>query len=166
MNAPFRLLPAIFLVASAALTAQETKPSAGATSAPKSAAADQEVLEAKFKDSLTNATLSGLWSGIKDGALTPAKEDQYEVTSATKLTADTWLLTARMQYGKRDLTIPVPVQVRWAGDTPVICVTDFAIPGGGTYSARVLIYAGTYAGTWTGKDHGGLLHGAITHRKK
>ena len=51
--------------------------------------------------------------------------------------------------------------VRWAGDTPVISVTNFGIPLIGTYSARVVIYQGQYAGTWSGKTHGGHLFGKI-----
>ena len=49
--------------------------------------------------------------------------------------------------------------------TPVIVVDKVPVPGGGTYSARVLIYEKTYAGTWTGGDHGGLLNGVITNQK-
>jgi len=30
----------------------------------------------------------------------------------------------RIQNGKRDVTAPVPVAVKWAGDTPVIMLTD------------------------------------------
>jgi hypothetical protein len=36
-----------------------------------------------------------------------------------------------------------------------------SIPGLGTYTARVLIYRGQYAGTWSGGDHGGELWGRI-----
>jgi hypothetical protein len=51
--------------------------------------------------------------------------------------------------------------VKWAGDTPVISVTNVAFPGLGTYSARVVVYDGQYAGTWGGKDHGGQMFGKI-----
>jgi len=58
------------------------------------------------------------------------------------------------------------VQVKWAGDTPVITLDNVGIPGGNSYSARVLIYNKTYAGTWSGGDHAGLLNGVITNEKE
>ncbi len=58
------------------------------------------------------------------------------------------------------------MQVKWAGDTPVITLDNVGMPGGGnSYSARVLIYDKTYAGTWSGGDHVGLLNGVITSGK-
>ena len=114
---------------------------------------------------MTKATMSGRWSGIKDGRLTPEKEDKYTIVSVAKLGGDAWIVNARIQYGEKDFTVPLPVQVKWAGDTPVIIVDKVGVPGSGTYSARVLIYEKTYAGTWTGGDHGGLLNGVITTEK-
>ena len=58
--------------------------------------------------------------------------------------------------------IPLPpLEVKWAGDTPVITLTDLAIPGLGTFTARVLFYRGEYCGTWSAVDHGGTLFGKI-----
>ena len=124
-----------------------------------------EELEAKFKATLSQATLAGRWCSIKDGQLGPEIEDKYTILGVTKLGGDVWLINARIQYGKQDFVAPIPVQVKWAGDTPVIVVDKVPVPGGGTYSARVLIYEKTYAGTWTGGDHGGLLNGVITNQK-
>jgi hypothetical protein len=56
----------------------------------------------------------------------------------------------------------MPLKVFWAGDTPVISLTDLSIPGLGTYTARVMVYRDQYAGTWKAKDHGGHLFGRIT----
>lgn len=123
-------------------------------------------LEAKFKTTLTKATLSGRWCSIKDGKLGPDKDDKYTILSVTKLTGDTWLINARIQYGTQDVVAPIPVLVKWAGDTPVIVVDNVGIPGIATYSARVLIFEKTYAGTWSGGDHGGLLSGVITNQKE
>ena len=44
----------------------------------------------------------------------------------------------------------------------MITLDNVPVPGGGVYSARVLVYGDTYAGTWSGGDHGGLLNGIIT----
>ncbi|SRR6266545_8376728 len=125
-----------------------------------------EQLEATFKATLTRATLSGRWCAIKEGQLGPEKEDKYTVLAVTKLAPDSWLINARIQYGKTDLVAPIPVQVKWAGDTPVIILDNVGIPGANSYSARVMIYEKTYAGTWSGGDHGGLLSGVITNQNE
>ena len=43
----------------------------------------------------------------------------------------------------------------------MIQVTDLVVPTLGTFSARVLIHGDQYAGTWSGKDHGGQMYGHI-----
>jgi outer membrane protein assembly factor BamB len=59
------------------------------------------------------------------------------------------------------VTVPVVVDVVWAGDTPMIQVTEMSIPMLGTYSARVVIFGDQYAGLWSGSDHGGHMFGTI-----
>jgi hypothetical protein len=126
--------------------------------------ATPEELEAVFKTTLTKATLAGRWCSIKDGELGPEKEDQYTIVSVTKLSADAWLINAKIKYNQKEFVAPIPVQVKWAGDTPVLIVDKLPLPGG-VYSARVLIYEHTYVGTWSAGDHGGLLKGVITNAK-
>ncbi|HMC27673.1 MAG TPA: hypothetical protein VKM56_07745 [Verrucomicrobiae bacterium] len=154
--------------------ASEVRPAENepASEAPKPKP-DQDQLEATFKTTLTKATLSGRWcSVLPDGKksegrlkLSPEKEDKYTIVGVSKLKGDSWLIRARIQYGKVDVVAPIPIEVKWAGDTPVIVVDKMTMPGGGTYSARVMIYENTYAGTWSGGDHGGLLNGVINHEK-
>jgi len=122
-------------------------------------------LEAKFTATLTNATLKGHWCAIKDGQLGPEQDDKYSILGVSKIGGDIWLVNARIQYGTNDIVAPIPVRVKWAGDTPVIVLDKVGIPGAATYSARVLIYEKTYAGAWSGGDHGGLLNGVITNHK-
>ena len=128
-----------------------------------------EELEAKFKDAMTAVTMSGRWCPLKDGVLGPEKEDKYTIVSVEKSGGDSWAIRARIQYGKLDIVAPIPVQVKWAGDTAVIVVDHMVLPGPGyarnAYSARVLIFENTYAGTWSGGDHGGLMNGVITKDK-
>lgn len=125
-----------------------------------------EELETKFKNTLTKASMTGRWCLVKDGKLTPEKEDKYTIQSVSKLGGDMWIIHARIQYNKKDIVAPIPVQVKWAGDTPVIVVDNIPVPGGGSYSARVLFHDKTYAGTWSGGDHVGLLNGVITNEKE
>jgi hypothetical protein len=139
-------------------TADSTPPSNEVEKPP-----DKEALEAKFKATLSNATFTGRWASIRDGQLGPEQEDKYTIIAATKVGGDTWLIHTRIQYGERDFVAPLPVQVKWAADTPVIIVDNLGMPGGSRkYSARVLIHDDTYAGTWSGGDHAGLLNGLIT----
>jgi hypothetical protein len=51
--------------------------------------------------------------------------------------------------------------VKWAGDTPVLTLSNYLIKGQGVYSARILIFNGMYAGTWGAQDHGGKMFGKI-----
>ena len=122
--------------------------------------------ETKFKELLTNCTMEGRWTPLEDGALGEEKRDKYTIISANKLSADKWVINAKMKYGEREMTIPLPVEVKWAGTTPVLIVDNLQIPGGRSYSARVLFYEKTYAGSWKGGDKGGLLSGIIIKNKE
>ena len=122
-------------------------------------------LEAKFKKTLDNSVFVGRWCQVKDGKLGEGRDEKYTIQSATKIGEETWLITARVQFGQKDVLVPIPVQVKWAGDTPVISITNLGIPGLGSYTARVVVYDNAYAGTWSASDHGGLLNGIITRNE-
>jgi hypothetical protein len=124
-------------------------------------ALNQAALEAQFRETMTGATLVGRFTDTNRPDATP-KEERYTIQSARKIPfTERWLITARVQFGSKDLTVPMTIPVKWAGDTPVISVTDMTIPGLGTYTARVMIYRDQYAGTWSGTSHGGHLFGRI-----
>lgn len=137
----------------------EQKPSAAPAKAPGA-----EELEAALVETLSNVLFKGEWCLIKDGKLGESKPEQYEIVGVMKTGGDRWVVNARIQYGKVNLVAPVPIQVKWAGDTPIMIVDKFSLPGAGTYSARVMIFEGTYSGTWTAGDHGGMLHGLIVKK--
>ena len=150
--------------------AQDAKPSTASsketTAGTAKAALSSEELEAKFKAMLTNATLSGRWALIKDGALGEEKEDKYQIASVGKVSGDSWVVNAKIKYNDREFVAPLPVKVKWAGDTPVLIVDNLTMPGGNrSYSARVMFYDQTYSGTWSGGDHGGMLYGVISNEK-
>jgi hypothetical protein len=134
----------------------------------------QEQLEGKFKATLTKATFSGRWCSIlqegqapdKRLKLGPNKEDKYTIIGVSKVEGESWLIRARIQYGKVDVVAPIPIQVKWAGDTPMMIVDNMQIPGGGSYSARVMVYDNSYAGSWSGGEHAGLLNGVINAEKE
>jgi len=142
--------------------------SRGQTTKPATTrAATQEDLEKQFAEMLSGSTLVGKFTEEKTPRPEPMKpaEDRYTLTKVQKLYGDNWLFVARIQYGEHDVSVPIMLPVKWAGDTPVITVTDAKIPGLGTYTARVMFYRGEYAGTWSGGNHGGHLWGKIERGK-
>ena len=116
---------------------------------------------------LTNSRWTGRFTTVDpNGDIGNGAKETYEITKAEKLPeGDLWMLTARIKYGKRDVTVPLPIDIVWAGETPVITVNRLLIPGLGTFDARVLIRGGKYSGTWTHNDHGGHLFGKIGRMK-
>src|SRR5438128_1818901 len=117
----------------------------------------QGELEKKLEETMSNAVLVGHFTSGKQD--TGSKEDRYTIASAKKIPmTERWVITAKIQYGNRGDTaaIPIMVPVKWAGDTPVISVTDLSIPGMGTYTARVMIFRDQYAGTWDAGAGAGL----------
>ncbi len=129
----------------------------------KTASAPTPELEAKFIATLTNVTLKGRFCGVKDGQLSPEKEDSYTIVSVTKVGGDKWTINARMPYGGKTVDLPIPAVVKWAGDTPVLILDNVSMGTSRVYSARVMIYERTYSGWWTAPDHGGLLNGVIVN---
>jgi len=116
-------------------------------------------LEKKFERTMSGATMVGRFTVHGQGEDKPPAEERYVISKVTKIGDDRWMFIARI--GEAKFPIPLPVPVKWAGDTPVISVTKVSVPGMGTYTARVLIYDDHYAGTWDAGDHGGHLWGRI-----
>ncbi len=154
----------LVLVVGARATAQAGKPAT-------TQAVTQADLEREFAEMLSGSTLVGKFTETHadqpQARPEPAKpkEDRYTLTKVTKLYGDNWLFVARIQFGDKDVSVPILLPVKWAGDTPVITVTDAKIPGLGTYTARVMFYRDEYAGTWSGGNHGGHLWGKIERAK-
>ena len=115
-------------------------------------------LEKEFQQSLANVVLEGQSS--RDGK-PGVSDDKYTIEKVVKQSGDKWTFYARVEYKGQAVTVPFPIEVKWAGDTPVITMTDQALPGMGTYTARVLIYKGNYAGTWSGRNGGGKVFGRV-----
>jgi len=123
----------------------------------------QSDLEQKFQQMMSGVTLIGHSASLKDESI--SGEEKYVIEKVSKLRGETWLFHVRIQYGSHDIPIPLPVTIKWAGDTPVITINNLKIPGLGTYTARVLLYQDQYAGTWSGKDHGGQVFGKIVRQR-
>lgn len=121
---------------------------------------DRAAAEQAFAAKLSNAKLSGMFSvvGKTDG---PNKPDKYQIVSAKKIQGDDWMVTAKMKVGANELDIPIPIKIYWAGDTPVMSLSDLTIPGMGTFTSRVMFHGDRYAGTWQHGDVGGHMWGTI-----
>lgn len=126
---------------------------------------DRAKLEKQFAETLTGSVLAGNFSVIKEGEEKAGSKDRYTITQVKKLQGDLWLFTTRIQYGDKDVQVPIPLVVKWAGDTPVITLTDLTVPGLGTFTARILIYRNQYAGTWQHGKVGGNMWGRIEKAK-
>jgi hypothetical protein len=122
--------------------------------------ADEVERNAALEKTLTGATLVGHFTVTGGESGEPAQE-RYELQAVKHLEGEMWLITARIKYGDNDVSVPLPLPIRWAGDTPVITVDEIPVPGLGTFTARVMIYRDHYAGFWSGKDHGGHLFGIV-----
>lgn len=114
--------------------------------------------EQRFQDSLTNVTLTGYFTNGDGGEL---KQDRYIIDKVSKATGKLWRFDVRIPMNGRLTAIALPIPIEWAGDTAVVTLTDNPVPGMGRFSARVLFYGDSYAGTWSGGDHGGKMFGAI-----
>ena len=117
--------------------------------------------EQRFQEMLSGVTLTGHFTITGEEDSSTLREEKYTIIKVTKLSDDYWLFFARIQYGGRDVTVPLKLEVKWAEDTPIITLTDLELPNLGTYTARVIIYRGQYAGTWSGGKYGGHLFGTI-----
>lgn len=97
-----------------------------------------------------------------DGKTGEPTKEEYTILSVKKIgKGDLFLFQARVKYGKTDITLPMPLPIKWAGDTPVISMDKLSIPGLGTFSAHVVIDGDKYAGTWKHGKVGGHLFGSI-----
>ena len=127
---------------------------------------DQQALYSQFERTLSNAILTGKFTISGHEAAEP-KSEKYTIRRVTKLKqGHFWLFEAKLEYGDKDLTLPLALEVKWAGDTPMITLTQLPIPSLGTFSARVLIYDDMYAGTWRHGDVSGHMYGNIVREEK
>lgn len=146
----------LLIITALAVFAQDTVPAPAIELTPA---------EKRFQEAMANVKLTGYFTLGDSNEL---HDDAYTIVSVTKIKEDTWKFQARIQYNKRDVALAMNLPVKFAGDTPVISLTDFTVPGFGSFTARVVIHHGTYAGMWSsagGREgaapHGGMMFGRI-----
>lgn len=127
--------------------------------------------ERAFAERMQNVDLVGHFTiegieGLEDveGVSRDKNPERYEIASVSKIEGegDRWRFDVRVVYMTVDVTLPVVVPIVWAGDTPMVSITDFELPGlGDQFGARVLFYDERYAGTWDHGPYGGMMYGVI-----
>ncbi|MCH2202639.1 MAG: hypothetical protein MK102_11760 [Fuerstiella sp.] len=121
----------------------------------------------EFSERMATTVLIGSFTIDGQKSKTAPKEERYEINSVEKSTGGLWIFTARVKYMKFDATLPIPVPVEWAGDTPVVTLTDARLPGlGEGFSCRVIFHNDRYAGTWQHGAIGGHMFGRIEKQQK
>ncbi|MEM6703921.1 MAG: hypothetical protein AAF690_14490 [Acidobacteriota bacterium] len=123
-----------------------------------------EERDARFSAMIEGAEMLGEFNVVAaDGTVSKPQTDEYAVSKLERGDDGTWVFHYTMSYGGGNkATLPIPVTVEWSGDTPVLTMTEQELPGLGTFSVRVLLYDGLYAGTWRAiGGFGGHMWGRI-----
>lgn len=124
--------------------------------------ASLEERERAFAESMREVILDGqftvAWPEPREGVY----RDRYEIAGVTKLDGDRWRFDARITYGNTDVTLPVVVPIRWAGDVPMIRMVNVEIPGlGEEFGATIVFDGDRYGGTWDHGEVGGFMFGRV-----
>ena len=121
----------------------------------------QEELEKKFTDCAERRYTTGAFHQYAGRKRRLSQRGQVHDRIGQENAGGRLAVHRRIQYGPHDVTLPLPLRVVWAGDTPVITLDKFPVPGMGSFTARVMIFNDQYAGMWDGGNHGGLLYGKV-----
>jgi hypothetical protein len=114
--------------------------------------------ERQFAERMRNVSMIGHFTitGREDRLAQP---DRYDIYSVEKVGEDRWRFNAFI--GENGVTLPITVTMRFVDDTPMVMLTDLAIPTLGTFTARVFFHGDRYAGTWQHGRVGGHMYGRI-----
>jgi hypothetical protein len=158
------LLPLCALLFFASFSAAQNPPAADESAAKAAWTPEEQARFDKLSKMLANVKLTGKFTIVgKEEEDKPPVEETYTIVSAVKAEEKNfWLITAKMKSGEEEKTIPMALPIDWAGDTPVISLTEFTIPLLGTFDCRVVFHDGKYAGTWRHGEVSGHLFGVIS----
>lgn len=153
---------AVLLIASPAIAVD---PEAKSDQKQQKPTAKLTEAEAAFAEQLHNSVLVGHFTVVGNDSQ-GGKPERYEIQRISKVNDSMWMFQTRIKYGSVDTVMPLVLPVEWAGNTPVVSLTDFTIPGMGTFSCRVLFHKDRYAGTWQHGEKGGHMWGLIETSKE
>lgn len=123
-------------------------------------AADEAKRFAALEQQLSGTALVG-YSTDSNKKPDELRDDSYQLVMVKHLQGDSWMVQAKFHYRDQDFVLPLTLPIRWAGDTPVISLDEFPVPGLGKFDARVMIYQDHYAGFWSGAGHSGHIFGKV-----
>lgn len=121
--------------------------------------AEEAALESAFLAQMDGCRMVGHFT--ETGSDKPPQKDSYTIAAVKKLRDEKWQFDAKIEYGSKSVTLPLAVDIYWAGDTPTIQVSRLLVPTLGTFDARIVLHGNQYAGLWSGKNHGGYMYGVI-----
>ena len=127
-------------------------------------------IEAKFIAMLKNATLKGSWAPVQQNRLGVEQgNDSYRIARAEKSEGGKWSIVSVFTVQGKQVELPLPASVKFAGDTAVLILDNVRAGQGKTnWSARVMFHEDVYAGRWwetANREHGGIITGTITRTK-
>src|SRR5260370_20871122 len=93
-------------------------------------------LEKEFERAMSVVTMAGHFT--KEGG-DGLSSDKYNIDKVTKLKDDLWRFDARIQYGGTNGKAPLPVHVKWAGDTPALLPTDQSLARPGQLTGSIVV---------------------------
>lgn len=163
----------IALIAGVALFARWPNPADPRPAAARAEAenrpppADRAERERQLAENLSGTTLIGFMGRNHKGRIEAVAADAgYRLGKVEKNPAGLWRFDYFMPGTDTLFDMP-PVAVEWAGEIPVIVITEIAIPGkAGTFSARILIDGDQYSGTWSDGKSRGCMFGAIVRERE
>lgn len=127
--------------------------------ASRTATEEVAARERSFAEAMSGVVLEGSFTARSDPEA--LRSERYSIDGIEKIAGDYWLIRARLDFGGREIAVPVPVRLAWAEDTPMVTLTDASLPGLGTFTARVVFYRDGYAGLWWAADSSGHQFGRI-----
>ena len=90
--------------------AQSLQPDATNTPSPLQNALNPN--EQRFQEMLSGVTLTGHFTITGETDSDNLREEKYTIAKVSKLSGDYWLFFARVQYGGRDVTVPLKLEVK------------------------------------------------------
>jgi hypothetical protein len=88
--------------------------------AKKRTPSSQERLGKEFEQMMAGATLVGHSTMTNREGI--SGEERYSIDAISKIGSETWLIRTRMKLGSHEIPFPIPIVIKWAGDTPVIAL--------------------------------------------
>ncbi len=156
----------VLLLLNSAVLAEDAASTGDKQESEKPGAAKLEKREQAFIERMSNTVLVGKFTLVGEENNGGGKPERYEIREINKVSGNMWVFQTRVKYGQVDSVLPIPVPIEWAGDTPMVSMTNFTIPGMGTFSCRVLFDKDRYAGTWQHGKKGGHMWGLIEKAEK